>query len=315
MNRRDFLRVGAAGLGAAVAGTARSQSEERNAMLPFPLVDTHVHFWDLDHLDYGWVRGSEVLRRSFFPKDHVAAAAPYEVDALVFVQAACAPHQDPDEVDWVTELAKEDPRIRGIVGSAPLEDGEGVVPLLERYARNPLVKGIRRLLQGEKESDAALRPGYVEGVRALAPLGLSCDLGVRRDQLAACAELARRCPDVKFMLNHIGVPDIKGGEQEPWREHIRELAELPHVWCKVSGVATAAGEDWTAEQVRPYVDHVLECFGFDRVTFGSDWPVMLLATDYPRWVDTLAAQVADCTDDEKRRLFRDNGIAFYRLEV
>src|SRR5690606_3139761 len=120
------------------------------------------------------------------PKDHVAAATPYEVDALVFVQAACAPHQDPDEVDWVTELAKEDPRIRGIVGSAPLEDGEGVVPLLERYARNPLVKGIRRLLQGEKESDAALRPGYVEGVRALAPLGLSCDLGVRRDQLAAC---------------------------------------------------------------------------------------------------------------------------------
>jgi len=283
-------------------------------MAKFALVDTHVHFWDPEQLHYPWLDGSELLNRPYLPADYTEAAGSLEIDKIVFVQAECLPGQAVTEAEWATSLAKSDRRIQGIVASAPLELGAGAEPTLRTLARNPLIKGIRRLLQAERDPEYCLRPDFVEGVRRLEAVGFSFDLGITRNQLPAATELARRCPDVRFMLDHIGVPNIREQQWDPWREHIRRLAELPNVYCKMSGVATAADhESWTKEDLLPAIDHVLSCFGFERTAFGSDWPVMLMATTLPRWVEALSWAVQSASDKERRALFRDTGIAFYRL--
>ncbi|MBN2308604.1 MAG: amidohydrolase family protein [Candidatus Hydrogenedentes bacterium] len=282
--------------------------------MPFPIVDTHVHFWDPSNLRYPWLDRSELLNRPYLPADYIAAAGPVEVGRIVFVQAACIREQAMEEVAWVTALAADEPRIQGIVADAPLELGAGAAPVLERLAGNPLVKGVRRMLQGEKEPEFCLQPGFVEGTKRLGQAGLSFDMGITRHQLPAVTDLARRCPEVRFMLCHIGVPDIRGGQLDPWREQLRDLAALPNVYCKLSGVATAADpQTWTREDLRPAIDHVFDCFRFERVAFGSDWPVMLRATPFPRWAATAAWATAECTAAERRRVFRDTAESFYGL--
>jgi L-fuconolactonase len=127
-------------------------------------------------------------------------------------------------------------------------------------------------------------------------------------------ELAKRCGQVRFVLDHVGKPAIRAGSMDPWRKHIQEMAELPNVWCKLSGMATEADHDtWTRDDLRPYIDHVVECFGFERLMFGGDWPVSTLATEYPRWVDTVQWATGSCSENERRRLFHDTAAEFYRL--
>ena len=151
----------------------------------------------------------------------------------------------------------------------------------------PAVRGIRRILEDGK-FETVLEPGFVEGVRRVGRAGLPFEIGVRHWGLTFGLELARRCPDVTFVLDHIGKPGIKHGLREPWWSQIRELAKLPNVVCKVSGVITEADHGaWTKEQVKPYVAHTIECFGFDRVMYGSDWTVSELTHPYPTWVDIL----------------------------
>ncbi len=321
LSRRRALRAMGAALSLPLIRTAgaetlspRTQVEDTSHLPPFPIVDTHVHFWDPKHLDYAWVKRSELLNRAYLPADYTEATRPVQVDKIVFVQAACRKDQAMDEAAWVTELAKGDPRIQGIVADAPLELGDAVLPTLEKLAQDPLVKGIRRMVQGEKDPEFCLNPGFVEGTRLLERVDLSFDMGVTRTQLPAIAELARRCPNVRFMLCHIGVPDIRNRQLDPWRDHLRALAELPNVCCKLSGVATAANlESWKPEDLKPAIDHVLECFGFDRTAFGSDWPVMLRATTFPRWVEAVAWAIQGCSAKESDQLFRQTAIDFYRL--
>jgi L-fuconolactonase len=132
--------------------------------------------------------------------------------------------------------------------------------------------------------------------------------------MANTIRLVEQCPNVQFILDHIGKPDIKNHVVDPWREEIKLLSGFPNVWCKLSGLVTEADhQKWTKEDLKPYIDHVIECFGFDRVMYGGDWPVAYQATEYPRWVDTLAWAVSGCTEDELRNLFRDNAIMFYKL--
>ncbi len=313
MDRRSFLKTtGAAALLAGGRPAAAVPGEK--TMLPFPIIDTHVHFWDPDHLTYTWIKSSPVLNRACLPRDHAAEAKPYTIDKLVFVQAECARDQWNDEAAWVSGLAKEDPRIRAIVAAAPLEEGEAIFPTLEKLAEAPLLRGIRRLIQTEREPGWCLRPDFVKGVQRLEKVGFTFDLGVTRHQLEDVTELARRCPNIRFMLDHIGGPDIAGGNLDPWRDHLRKLSELPNVYCKMSGVATVAKRHaWTPEDLKPAIDHVLDCFGFERTAFGSDWPVMLLGTKYAQWVDGLCTVIQGCSKDELRRLFRGTAEDFYRV--
>jgi L-fuconolactonase len=321
MPRRRFLQGSLAAMAAAYAaaddaeGVLPQEDQPAPDPPPFPAVDTHVHFWDPAHLRYPWLDHSELLNRPYLPEDYARAAPPEWVEHIVFVQAACVPEQDMAEAEWVSSLAEDDPRIRAIVASAPLEQGGGVLPVLEHLAVNPLLRGIRRMLQGE-EPAFCLQPDFVEGTRLLERVNFTFDMGVRREQLPAVTELARQCPEVRFMLNHIGVPDLRSGELDPWQDHIRTLAGLPNVCCKLSGVATAADhENWTLADVKPAIGHVLECFGFNRTAFGSDWPVMLLAVEFRRWMRTVLDAVKGCSEQELRRLLRDTAIEFYRIEA
>ena len=127
-------------------------------------------------------------------------------------------------------------------------------------------------------------------------------------------EFIRRCPEVAFILDHIGKPGIRDGLMQPWKRHIRELSELPNVMCKLSGLATEADhENWNRDQLRPYIDHVIDSFGFDRIMYGGDWPVAELAGKYTDWIEVLDWATSGCTPEERRKLFRDNGVRAYRL--
>jgi L-fuconolactonase len=280
----------------------------------FPIVDTHLHIWDLARLRYPWLASVPPINRSFLIEDYRRACGPVAVAKMVFLQCDCDPVQAQAEADWVTEVAQADPRIRGIVARAPLELGEGAGAALLKLAANPLVKGIRRLIQSEADLGFCLQPGFVRGVQSLAAHGLSFDLCLNHRQLANTIKLVRQCPHVHFVLDHIAKPDIKAGLLDPWRAELRELSRMENVDCKLSGLVTEADHaKWTAADLKPYIDHVVECFGFDRVMFGGDWPVSTLASDYPRWVTTVDDALSGSTQDELHRLYVRNAERFYRV--
>ncbi len=280
----------------------------------FPIIDTHVHLWDVGKLRYPWHASVPLLNRNHLIDDFRAACSTVQVAKLVFVQCDCDPVQSLDEVDWVTSVSLTEPRLRGMVAWAPLENGAAAEPLLERLAENAKVKGVRRLIQSEPDVTFCLRPDFVRGVQLLPRHGLSFDLCLTHLQLANTIKLVRQCPDVRFVLDHIAKPDIKGGLLDPWRTELRELSRLENVWCKLSGLATEADQShWTAGDLRPYIDHVMDCFGVNRVMFGGDWPVSTLATDYPRWINTVDDALSGCSPDELHRVYVRNAEAFYRI--
>jgi L-fuconolactonase len=198
----------------------------------------------------------------------------------------------------------------------PLEQGgAAVAPDLASFAAMPLARGVRRLIQSHVgEPGWCLRPDFVEGVRAVGRAGLHFELCVYHPQMGDIIELVSTCPDVRFILDHIGKPDIRDGLREPWWSEIRTLARLPNVVCKISGVITEADHrTWTYDEVAPYIAHAIGCFGFDRVIFGSDWPVVNLAGSYKAWVDVLDRVTAGSTAQELQKLYSDNARAWYRL--
>ena len=234
---------------------------------------------------------------------------------MVFVQCEAEFSQFQEEADWVTGLAEgEEPRIAGIVPWAPLELGDEARPTLEKLARNGLVKGIRRIIQFEPNPEFCLRPGFVRGVQALSDYGLHFEICIVHTQMANTIKLVEQCPNVTFILDHIGKPGIKDHIMDPWRQDLKTLAGFPNLWCKISGLVTEADhEQWTREDLRPYLDHIFDTFGFERVMYGGDWPVAWQATEYPRWVETLAWAITGCSAEESRMLFHDNALDFYRL--
>ena len=277
------------------------------------ILDSHVHFWEPARLRYSWLDDLPSLKRAFLP-DHVpTGGANWSVEALIFVQADCAAEQALQEVDWVASLASDDGRIQGIVAFAPLEKGEGVRSTLEALRRQPLIKGVRRLIQSEPLG-FSVQSEFVAGVQLLAEYELSCDLCIRYFQLRDVIELVRQCPRVNFVLDHIGKPDIKNHLLDPWRKDITDLAALPNVMCKLSGLVTEADwQYWTPADLWPYIDHVLTVFGADRVMFGSDSPVAYLAATYSQWIEALMAATESLSSAEREKVFYQNAARFYRL--
>lgn len=279
----------------------------------FNLIDSHVHFWDPAYLRYDWLARVPAIQRVFLPQQLPRQGQGWELDGLVFVQADCAAEQGQAEVEWVAALAAQHPVIIGIVAFAPLELGEGARPQVEWLSGQPLAKGVRRLIQTEAPG-FAVQPDFVHGVALLAEYGLSFDICARNDQLREVIDLIRQCPRVSFVLDHIGNPDIKAGRRDPWRQDLADIAARPNVSCKVSGVLSRADyENWKPAELRPYLEHVLDAFGPERVMYGSDWPVMTLAARYEQWVAVLQEVAAARPEADRQKLFRDNARAFYRL--
>lgn len=283
-------------------------------MPDLPIVDSHLHFWDPGYLRIPWLDANPLLQRPFGPAEFAQASAGLDVQGIIFVQADVADVYALSEAAWVARLAQVDTRIKAIVPFAPLEFGEQARTFLEALtAIGSLVKGVRRIYQGAPAT-FCLQPGFVRGVQLLPEYGLSCDLCLRHEQLPNTVQLVQQCPNTQFILDHIAKPDIAAGMLDPWRADMRRLASLPNVACKISGVVTEADHQrWTLADIKPYVLHALEVFGEDRVAFGGDWPVILGAAGYRRWVDSLDVLTADLTLAARRKLWAENARRLYRL--
>ena len=279
------------------------------------IVDAHVHLWDPDYVRIAWLDSVETLNKPYGLAEYRAHTEGFDIAAMVYVQVEAVPAYGLLEARWVADRAREDPRIQAIVAWAPVEYGARARAYLEALVQiDPRVKGVRRLIQTEADLEFCLQPDFVRGVQLLAHYGLSFDLGINHRQLAAATELVRRCPKTSFILDHLAMPDIKAGRLDPWRDELRELAALPNVCCKISGVLSGADhQHWTTEDLAPYIAHAVAVFGENRVVFGGDWPVVLLASSYRRWCETLEALTARLGPAASRKLWAENARRFYRL--
>lgn len=280
-----------------------------------PILDSHVHLWDPNHFRIPWLDNIPLLNRAYGFDEYFAATEGYQVDGFVYLQVEVSPHLALLEARELHDLALWDARLQAIVPWAPLEDGEQARVYLDELVKiSPKIKGVRRITQDEPDPEFCLRPRYIAATRLLPEYGLTSDLCCNFRQLGPTVELVRQCPETQFILDHIAKPNVRGEEMEPWASQISDLASLPNVVCKVSGVLTEADHDnWSIDEVRPYVEHVLAAFGEDRVVFGSDWPVLTQAASYRTWVETLDALTADWSDSAKAKLWRENGRRFYRI--
>jgi L-fuconolactonase len=284
-------------------------------MPDFPIVDSHVHLANPGRFGYGWTKNAPTLNRLVLPEHLTKAAAPLEIEQFVFVEVDVDYPQHVDEAAWVQELSRSDPRLTGMVAALPLEKGKAVEPDLDKLRQNSILRAIRRLIQTQPDPDFCLRPSFIEGLKLLPRYDLAFDICIFHHHLPNVIKMVRQCSEVRFVLDHIGKPAIKAGIFDPWRAHMKELAALPNVVCKISGVSTEADhKNWTREQLKPYIAHAIEVFGFDRIMYGGDWHVLELAGTYPDWVDIVDWVVEGSTPQEKRKLFRDNALATYRLK-
>ncbi len=276
------------------------------------LVDTHQHLWDLDRFPYSWCASIPVLNRSFRFGDYAAASAGEGIVKTVFVECDVDEPNALAEARMIQELAGRHPSIAGIVAGGRPEH-EGFPAHLERLARLDRVRGVRRVLHTQADG-LSQTPRFAENLRLLPGFGYSFDLCVLARQLPQATALVRQCPEVSFILDHCGVPDIRGGARDPWRTHLAELAALPNVTCKISGlVAYAEAKTLSPEALRPWFEHVITQFGWDRVVWGGDWPVCTLATPLAWWIGATRELTRDASVGQKERLFRLNAERVYRI--
>ncbi len=284
-------------------------------MLPFPIIDTHLHIWDTERLKYSWLDDVPKLKRCFNLSDFDDAVTGIDVEQMVFVQCEVDKAQYIEEARWVAEQAKIDARISGLVLWAPLEMGFDVSDSLNELTEIEGLRGIRRIIQFEPNIDFCLQPKFIHGVRLLAKYDLSFDICVDWRHLENTIAFAKQCPDVPMVLDHIGKPNIKEGAYSVWAKQMNELASMDHVWLKMSGVATEADhEKWTKERLKPYINKALEAFGPERTMFGGDWPVATQAIGYGEWISTLLWALDNPSEDELRQIFRLTAKKFYRLK-
>ena len=281
-----------------------------------PVIDAHVHLWDPTRFRMAWLDDNSLLGRPYTVDEYVEHARGVPVEGFVYLEVDLAPHYTLLEARWAAELAAQPAsRLRGVVAHAPLEYGEQARAYLDELVRlGPAIKGVRRLIQGEPDPRFAAQPRFVRGVQLLGDYGLSFDACVYHHQLPALIELVGQCPQVQVIVDHLAKPAIRDRLLDPWREQMRHLAGFPNTVCKISGAATEARPDWTTDDLRPYIEHVLEVFGEDRVLFGGDWPVVLMASSYSRWVATLDELSAGLSEAARRKLWTDNARRVYRLD-
>ena len=277
------------------------------------MIDTHLHIIDRTRLSYPWLAGVPALDRDF-------PYAAYERDALragisgaLHMEVDVAPKDIEREIAFVEEVAAQEGNLlRGAIAACRPED-PGFPAFLEKQLNNPFVKGFRRLINPLPE-DVASSKIFLGNIGRLAGTGLTFDLHVQGHQLARAMLVADSAPEVQFVLDHCGVPDIKANAMHPWREDISKLAKRPNVMAKMSGVvAYGDGENWSVETLKPWVEHVSDSFGWGRVVWGSDWPVCTLGGGLLAWVAATHALVSGCGNDEREKLLWRNADRLWRL--
>jgi len=270
-------------------------------------IDSHQHFWSYDAARYPWIPAGSPLQRDWLPEDLGQLQRPLGFDGSIAVQA----RQSLEESRWLLALADADPRIKGVVGWVDLRS-ERVEDELAEFATHPRFVGVRHVVQDEPDDNFLLRPEFVRGIGKLGQFRLTYDLLLFPKQLPAAIELVRRFPEQPFVLDHLAKPFIKAGTLSPWRQQIGELAKSPNVLCKVSGMVTEADHRaWRPADLSPYIDVVAEAFGEDRLMFGSDWPVCLLAASYEQTFAAVRDHSAWASPSAMEKFLGGNVARFY----
>ncbi|MDB5561691.1 MAG: amidohydrolase [Hyphomicrobiales bacterium] len=272
------------------------------------IIDTHLHLIYLDNFSYPWVAGDKVLEQQYTAESYFAEAEKLGIEGAIHMEVDVAEEQMEAETEFMTKVH---PKVIGAIASCRPESAE-FPDYLERTAQVPGLVGFRRILHTSPNelSHSAL---FAENIRRLADYDLPFDLCVRADQLPIARALAAKAPDVSFVLDHCGVPDVGAGVFEPWKSYITEIAALPNVTAKVSGIVAYAKPGWTAEDLRPWVEHVIGSFGWDRVVWGSDHPVCRLTADLKSWVAATKTIISGASEDEQSKLLSRNAERVYGL--
>ena len=277
------------------------------------IIDTHLHVIDQSALSYPWLSSVPALNRDFRYEEYAREAKRVGIDATMHMEVDVAEDAIEREIDYVGKLSRQqDSLIVGAIAACRPED-KGFAAFLERQRSNPVVKGFRRVLHvmPDELSEGAL---FRENLKRLGGTGLTFDLVVLPHQIPRAIALADLAPDVQFVLDHCGVPDIKGSAEHPWREHMSEIAKRPNVAGKISGVVAYADPDnWTVATLKPYVEHTIGAFGWDRVVWGSDWPVCTLGGGLSTWVAATHALIAGASASERRKLLSENARRIWQL--
>jgi L-fuconolactonase len=288
----------------------------------FPIIDTHLHVWDQTRLKYSAFEGSPLFNHPYHVEDYQRDCGQLDIEAMVFLECYADFWEDGgqyiEEIKFVEDEQKRDPRIRGIVPMAPLEWGARVEPMLRQMRDNhPSVKGIRRIMEFDADPRAlTLSDGFIEGVNLLEKFGWSFDINPNYTQMDIIREFVPRISKgVPMILDHCGKPGIKQGAIAQYRNDIKDLARHPNLWVKLSDLPPYASLNWTAADLRPYIEATLETFGPDRTIYAGDYPILLQSTTMNQWVEILDAAFADLrlSEAETRRIYRDNANSFYRL--
>ena len=278
-----------------------------------PIVDTHFHLIYRDRLRYPWLAGVAALNRDFAYETYAVEAQRCGVSDALHMEVDVALDDIEPETRNVEDLASQPHSLlRGAISACRPED-DGFPAFLERQLANPFVKGFRRVLHVVPD-DLSEGATFCANIKRLAGTPWPFDLCVRPDQIDKAIALADLAPSAQFVLDHCGVPAIKDRAEHPWRERIAEIARRPNVAVKISGVvAYADPRGWTVDDVRPYVEHAIESFGWDRVVWGSDWPVCTLTASLSIWVAAAQAITLGASASERERLFSANARRIWRL--
>lgn len=273
-------------------------------------IDSHHHFWQYNSDEFAWIDESmQTIARDFLAGDLQEEIQQVGIDRVVSVQA----RQSVAETDFLLQAAAENEFIAGVVGWAPLAD-ESLRDTLDRWADSPQLKGIRHVVQDESDDRFILGDAFNVGVSLLKQYDLVYDILIFERQLQPSIEFVDRHPEQVFVLDHIAKPKVADAELQPWAEHLKQLAERQNVYCKWSGVVTEGDwQGWNLESLWPYFDVALEAFGPNRMMFGSDWPVCLLASDYRRWFDATGQLTASLSPSEQERFYGGTAIEAYKL--
>jgi len=274
------------------------------------IIDSHQHFWHYEPAKHAWIDDAmAVIRKDFEPSDLATVYKEHVVDGCVAVQA----DQTIAETDFLLKLSDEHDFIKGVVGWIDLR-GANLQNQLEAYQSKQKLKGFRHVVQGEADPNFLLRPNFLSGISLLEKYNYTYDILIFPHQLGATLEFVKRFPNQKFIIDHIAKPYIKDGFFDGWAVLMREIGKQKNVFCKVSGMITEADYNlWTPEQIEPYMQLVLEAFGPERLVFGSDWPVCLVAGNYQQVKSLVTDFISKLSESEQKQIMGMNAINFYNL--
>ncbi|MCX6218044.1 amidohydrolase family protein [Spirosoma sp.] len=272
-------------------------------------IDAHQHFWHFDPVRDSWITDDMAnIQRDFLPADLEPVLKENGIDGCVAVQAS----QSEEETMFLVRMAQTYDIVRGVVGWVDLQSDQ-LPERLQALSQHQEIKGYRHVAQAEPD-DFLARPAVMDGIRQLADFGLTYDILIYPTQLKAALQLVRSVPNVNFVIDHLAKPYIQKKEISRWSNFMAEIAKNKHVSCKLSGMVTEADwHNWSKKDFFPYLDVVFENFGPDRLMFGSDWPVCLVAANYTQVRTLVDEYVVNWGEEVRAKVFGANAVSFYKL--